>query len=188
MANRLRQYIEHESAAMLRTLRYYLSRVGVSSANRETAADELWQDVVVEALRSESRLPSQVQPRAWLLGIAANLIKRRQRDLARRERREPLARDLFPDDTWSDDDLFDWISEKSSATYQIEDDDEWQAWLKELAPDDQTVIRLAIVHSLDGDALAKTLGVSPGAARVRLHRALGRLRKQTVARADAGGG
>jgi RNA polymerase sigma-70 factor (ECF subfamily) len=95
---------------------------------------------------------------------------------------------LFPDDTWSDDDLFDWISEKSSATYQIEDDDEWQAWLKELAPDDQTVIRLAIVHSLDGDALAKTLGVSPGAARVRLHRALGRLRKQTVARADAGGG
>ena len=48
--------------------------------------------------------------------------------------------------------------------------------LAALAPDDEHVLRLAIMNGLDGVSLAKALKITPGAARVRLHRALGRLR------------
>ena len=42
---------------------------------------------------------------------------------------------------------------------------------------DQQIIRLAVVHEMNGEELGRALGVSPGAARVRLHRALNRLRR-----------
>jgi DNA-directed RNA polymerase specialized sigma24 family protein len=42
--------------------------------------------------------------------------------------------------------------------------------------DDRQVLRLAVLHDLDGTALGKALGISSGAARVRLHRAINRLR------------
>ena len=48
--------------------------------------------------------------------------------------------------------------------------------LSALASEDERVLRLAIMNGLDGVSLAKALNITPGAARVRLHRALGRLR------------
>ncbi|MEO8392787.1 MAG: hypothetical protein ABI700_07325 [Chloroflexota bacterium] len=48
------------------------------------------------------------------------------------------------------------------------------------------MLRLAILSGLDGDALARELGVTAGAARVRLHRALNRLRRTAQAEKDHG--
>jgi RNA polymerase sigma factor (sigma-70 family) len=50
------------------------------------------------------------------------------------------------------------------------------AMIDGLRPDDRNVLELAFLRDLDGEALAKELGIRPGAARVRLHRALLRLR------------
>ena len=49
--------------------------------------------------------------------------------------------------------------------------------LSMVSPEDSTVLTLALLHELDTQGLARELGVSAGAARVRLHRALKRLRK-----------
>lgn len=180
--SRLRQFIEHESSALLGTLRYYLYRAGLSGRDLplEAAARDLLNEVVAEALAHESRFRAAADPRAWLLGIAANLVKRRQTDLARRERREPLVRDLFPglEALMSDDELFDWIAEMAEAPPdELETRQDVAALLAAVSPDDARVLRLAIMKGLDGMALAAALGVSPGAARVRLHRALNRLRQ-----------
>ena len=48
--------------------------------------------------------------------------------------------------------------------------------LSQLSESEADLLRLAILHDLNGEELAKALGVSPGAARMRLHRALNRLR------------
>lgn len=177
---RLRQFIEYESSTLLGTLRYYLFRAGLSGRDLplEAAAHDLLNDVVAEALEHEERFRTVAHPRAWLLGIAANLVKRRQHEITRRDQREPLLRDLHPEveGQMSDDELFDWIAEVAATPDAFEQREDVHLLLAALSQDDERVLRLAIMNGLDGEALARTLDISPGAARVRLHRALGRLR------------
>lgn len=178
---RLRQFIEDESPVLTRTLGYYLNRAGLT-----VSASELLNEVVVEALQHEDRFNPSRQPRAWLLGIAANLIRRKQAELARLNRREPLARDLYPGDEPSDDEVFDWLAVFGGVETleALEANEAAQALLAGAPPDDAHILRLAILNGLDGEALAQELGVTPGAARVRLHRALNRLRKTARAERD----
>jgi RNA polymerase sigma factor (sigma-70 family) len=162
---RLEAFIELESGSIAKTVRYYALRSGLASgAGISQLADELFNDMVVEALRSADRLKADMHPKAWLLGIAANLIKRRQTEMAKRDRREPLMRDLYPDmeDTLSDDELFDRLPVTSYDTLEdLEADETIQHLLSGLAKSDADLLRLAILHDMSGEALAKALGVSP---------------------------
>lgn len=180
---RLRQFIEDETPVLTRTLGVYLSRAGLA-----ISAGELLSEVVVEALEHEARFDPARQPRAWLLGIAANLIRRKQAELARLDRREPLARDLYPGTEPSDDEVFDWLDAVSAVDphLTLDGNDDVSALLARVSPEDAMVLRLAVLHGLDGAALARELGISPGAARVRLHRALERLRRHLQAEKDPG--
>ncbi len=190
--SRLRQFIEDETNGLHTTLRYYLFRAGIAGDGQalDSAASELLNEVVVEALEHEHRFQSDRQPKAWLLGIAANLVKRKQIEFARQMYREPLVRDLYPGDetALSDDDLFDWLVSLSGAdSFELfETNEAANAILSSVSPDDQHTLRLAILHGLDGEALAKALDCKPGAARVRLHRALNRLRTSYTARKELG--
>jgi RNA polymerase sigma factor (sigma-70 family) len=177
----LRHFIEEETTALLGTLQFYVVRAGLVNGQGATlAAVELLNKVVVEALEHADRFRPSGQPMAWLLGIAANLIKREQAERARRERREPLVRDLYPSlqDTLSEDELFDRLATLAATDpgKALERDDAVSAILGHVSENDQTVLRLAILYGLDGRAVAQELGIKPGAARVRLHRALNRLR------------
>jgi DNA-directed RNA polymerase specialized sigma24 family protein len=53
---------------------------------------------------------------------------------------------------------------------------------------DGELLRLAFFHDLDREALAKALNLSPSAARMRLHRALNRLRSALTEQREAGNG
>ena len=178
----LKQFIAGESEALLGTLRYYVMRAGLADGrDAALAAAELLNEVVVEALEHADRFKPWGQPMAWLLGIAANLIKRKQAARATRNRREPLVRDMYSraQDALSEDELFDRVA-SLAARGPIED---WEAneaasaILAHVSEDDRRVLRLAVLHDLNGEALAQELGIKPGVARVRLHRALNRLRK-----------
>src|SRR5262245_13948156 len=177
---RLERYIETESASLLKTLHYYVMRAGLAAGSGIVqVAEEILQETVVEALSTADRLRPDIQPKPWLLGIAANLVKRRQAELARRERREPLLRDLYAqtDDTLSDEEIFDLLPiVPESSLEALEANEQVRHILAGLSPEDAEVIRLAALHDMDGSALGRALAISPGAARVRLHRALGRLR------------
>lgn len=184
---RLRQFVEDESVSLLGTLRVYVVRANLATTPRavNAMASELLNEVVAEALEHADRLRPDGQPRAWMLGIAANLIKRKQAERAKRNHREPLVRDLYSDpyNTMSDDDLFDRFAafvagnSADNPARRFEEDEQVSAMLAHLSEDDQRVVRLAVLNELDGRALAHELGIKPGAARVRLHRALGRLRE-----------
>src|SRR5262245_36260834 len=177
---RLEQFIETESGSLLRSLRYFVMRAGLatgSAVNQE--ADDLLSETITEALARSGRYDPDKPPRPWLLGIAANLVKRRQAELARRERREPLMRDLYSQtqDALSDEELFELLPVGLEGSLEELEANEQVNWmLAGLDESDATLLRLAILHEMDGNALGKALGISPGAARVRLHRALKRLR------------
>src|SRR5262249_18070404 len=141
---------------------------------------ELLNEVVVEALENHNRFDPDRSPMAWLRGIAANLIKRKQAALARRNRREPLMRDLLPqhEDNLSDGELSDWLGALTTSG-QIDDvdsDNHVAALIGSLSKEDATIVRLAILHDMDGNELGRELGIAPGTARMRLHRAVTRLR------------
>jgi len=177
----LRQCIEEQAETLLGTLRFYVVRAGLADHQGATlAAVELLDELTVEALEHADRFRPSGQPVAWLLGIAANLIKRRQAERAARDRREPLVFDLYPGrrDALSEDELFDRLAalDISHQGQDLETDEEVAAILAHVSEDDQRVLRLAVLHDLNGRELAQALGVTPGAARVRLHRALNRLR------------
>jgi RNA polymerase sigma factor (sigma-70 family) len=185
---RVEAVIDSERSQLLKTLRFYALRAGLASSREgDTVAQELLSETVFEALRSAHRLKDDMNPHPWLLGIALNLIKRRQVEIAKRERREPLVRDLLPDSQFalSDDDLFDQLPQLvDTALDEVEAKDEIADMLTCVSESDSHVLKLAVAHDMNGEALAQALQISPGAARVRLHRALNRLRRALLQRKE----
>jgi RNA polymerase sigma-70 factor (ECF subfamily) len=178
----LREFFAAETESLLRTFRYYLARAGLSG-NRGSSwkAVALMNEVAAEALEHADRFRPSGQVRAWVLGIAANLIKRKQAELARRNQREPLVQDLFTQSQayLTEDELFDRLVTFSRAGLgqDLEALEGAAAMLARLSEADQQIVTLAVLHGMNGRELAATLGVKPGTARVRLHRALNRLRR-----------
>jgi RNA polymerase sigma-70 factor (ECF subfamily) len=129
------------------------------------------------------------RPLPWLLGIALNIIRRRQAEDARRAAHEVPASSLAlaRDEYTRGSDPLDQTADALAATQleRVEDDAEAEALLA-LVPDaDRQVLRLALVEGWDSEGLAQQLGTSSVAARVRLHRAIVRLRAAWFARPDS---
>ena len=57
--------------------------------------------------------------------------------------------------------------------------------LSDLAPDVRQAIELRVVHDLSYAELAETVGTTPGAARVRVHRGLSALRNRLLKTKEA---
>jgi RNA polymerase sigma factor (sigma-70 family) len=188
----LEQLIESERPALLRTLGHYVLRAGLaSSRNADEMAEELLNEVVFEAFRTAERLKPDVHPHPWLLGIAVNLVKRKQVEIAKRERREPLMRDLLPEIevALSDEELFDQLPVLTAGMLdRLEVKHDIDDLLACVSRSDGDLLRLAFFHDLNREALAKALNLSPSAARMRLHRALSRLRCALAERQEVGNG
>src|SRR5436305_2135023 len=76
----LSQFIEREAKDIIGILRSYVRKAGLASTNeevQETALDVL-SEVYLEAVKSAHRFDATRSLRAWLLGIAVNIIKRRK--------------------------------------------------------------------------------------------------------------
>lgn len=207
-ADKIRVFVEENSESLLRTLRVYVSRAGLAQGEAvlDTALEVL-NDTVVEAFKNPSRFDPSRQPKAWLLGIAANVIKRWQVKQAIEHKYIVAVADAAPrfeDDSGnisntrvSDGELFDRIAAltvehgvttirtkhrdvslaQPSGEEEYIADEQAEAILARCSPEDQVLLRLAVLHGLDGKKVAKALGVRAGTARVRLLRALKRLQK-----------
>lgn len=178
---RLVDFLSDNVAALLGILRSYVQRMGLARGEEvATVAVEVLQEVVIEALDHADRFNPTGQPMAWLLGIAMNVIKRKKAELARRSQRELSMSDLAPaqQEPLGEDELFDRFAADTDAgpEQDIAANEQAEILLSLVSPDDQQILLLAFLYGFERDALAEKLGISPGATRVRLHRALKRLR------------
>jgi RNA polymerase sigma factor (sigma-70 family) len=168
-------------ASLLGILRSYVKRMGLASGEDVSAvAIEVLQEVVLEALDHADRFDQTGQPMAWLLGIAINVIKRNKAELIKRSQRELSIGDLslMQEEHLSESELFDQLTAESSAgpDQEIAANEQAELLLSLVSPEDQHILMLAFLQGFEREALAEKLGISPGATRVRLHRALKRLR------------
>jgi len=174
-------FITDNVASLLGILRSYVQRMGLARGEEVSAvAVEVLQDVVIEALDHADRFNPTGQPMAWLLGIAINVIKRKKVELAKHSQRELSIGEisLAQEEHLSEDELFDQIMADSSAgpDQEIAANEQAELLLSLVSPEDQQILMLAFLQGFEREALAEKLGISPGATRVRLHRALKRLR------------
>ena len=124
----------------------------------EDAAHELTSETFAQAWLARTRFRDECGGSAgpWLYGIARNvlLVSVRRRALEARAR-ERLGMQVAP------------------ATVSPQDE-----WLDDTVDDLPEAVRLRVVEELSYDEVAATLGTTPGAARVRVHRGLAALRKE----------
>ena len=128
---------------------------------RGSDADDLVAEVLTIAWRKLDDVPLD-DPLPWLYAVARNVWRNGLR--SRRRRAELLDRLPAPRDHDAEPVLDDGQGLATIA-----------AALRALSDDDQEILRLVAWDELDTAGLATVLGCTPGAARVRLHRARKRL-------------
>lgn len=175
----LRQFLQENTPLLLGIIRSYVVRTGLARGEAvQSVAVDILQDTVIEALAHADRLNTETQPRAWFLAIAANILRRKKAEAAKQQR-EVLVSDMAErQDAIDESDFFDLITSRvqPGPEQQIEMDEQIAEMLSLVSSDEQEVLRLAFLRDLDTNMLAQALNISPGAARVRLHRALNKLR------------
>jgi len=175
------EYIAGNAASLLGIIRSYVMRMGLASGeDAATVALEVLQQVVLEALDHAERFDSTGQPMAWLLGIAINIIKRNKAERIKSSQRELSMSDLslMQEEDLSESELFDQLVAHSDAglDQEIAANEQAGLLLSLVSPEDQHILMLAFLEGYEREELAQKLGITPGATRVRLHRALKRLR------------
>lgn len=138
---------------------------------RRTSADA--EDIVAEAYavcwRRREDLPAPMFRRAWLFGVAGTLLKAD----GRQQRREA---ELVSELTSLPEPTTNTVS--AARTVPI-----LTAALERLPASDKEILRLTTWEGLTPAELAVALGVRPGTARVRLHRARQALASDPLVRA-----
>ena len=175
-------FLEGHTAPLLATISWYVQELShATGEERRSLAVEILQETVVEALAHADRFTLSRQPMAWLLGIAVNVIKRKTADAIERQQHEIRLSVLsrrYPG-VPGEDDLLDQLIPFSSVSrpeQEVEADEQASMMLSLVSEEDQQVLRLALLEEVQAEALAQRLGTTIGTARMRLHRALRRLR------------
>jgi len=182
---RARAYLQHflqENAVQLQgILCGYVARMGMATGDTiATMAAEIFQDAALETLAHAERFNPNMQPRAWFLAIAANILKRHQASMMKRYRFEVLVGNLAS--RAGEDNELELLDRLMTAGTPGPEQaliarESGRELLSLVSTEDAQLLNLALVQDWNPSMLAHMLGVSPGAARVRVHRALSRLRE-----------
>lgn len=144
-------------------LGYALRRCG----SREDAVDVVAETFAI-AWRRRADMPADPEEaRAWLFGIARRCLANAARSSTRAGRLGQRLADALPTDAVPDPAaVHEWSAEAGVV----------RAALRHLSDDDRELLTLVAWEGLTPARAAGVLGLTPGAARVRLHRARTRLR------------
>lgn len=178
----LQRFLQENAASLQGILCGYVARMGLATGeNIPLIAAEIFQDAVLETLAHPEHFHPQTQPRAWFLAIAANILKRHRAAYAKRYRFEVLVSDLPQQgESESTYDLLDRMMNNRGTPgpeHGLIARENVQELLALVSAEDARLLDLTLVQGWSAETLAPILEVTPGAARVRIHRALARLRK-----------
>ena len=158
--------------ATYRDVRGYVHRRGVTHGR----ADDVVADTFLVAWRRLDEVPRH-DPLPWLLAVARNLWRNERRRQARHGEFVRRLATIPPSPAPAAEDPA--VAAEDGAVF---------AALATLPEPDRELLLLVAWEGLTVAGAARVLGCSPGAARVRLHRARGRLARELTARQAGGAG
>lgn len=126
---------------------------------RGTEADDVVQESLLQLAREKSDDPMRVGLRAWICRRVVLKTKMLARSGSRRRKHERAAARVA-----------------TAPVSTLEARDEVQAALDRLESDERRAVVLRFLHDLDYKEVAYVMGVSPNACRIRVHKAIKRLR------------
>lgn len=177
--------IQENAGPLLGSIRAYVVRMGLASGEAaHEIADEVLQETVVEALAHAENYQATSHPMAWLRGIALNVIRRKRAAHRLREFSLTLLATRSPEAESEQELLEQWgQTTEHGPEQELENNEQAEELLALVSSKDQQVLTLALLEGFEPGALAQRLGITPGTARMRLHRALTRLRAAWFKRA-----
>ena len=171
--------LHEESTNLQAIIRSYVLKMGLASGTElEAVTGEILNETVVAALQAAASYDMSRRPIPWLLGIA---VRRIQRAIAAekksREREIPIL-ELYPEHEAdaNDEELLERFAHWVEAPQAFENEENLHSLLAPLSKPDREIIQRAVMQEMDAPSIAAELGISASAVRVRLHRALKRLR------------
>jgi RNA polymerase sigma factor (sigma-70 family) len=177
----LQKFLQDNAVPLQTILCGYVVKMGLASGAAVTnVAAEVFQDAAMETLAHADRFNPEMQPRAWFLAIAANILKRHRASYAKRYKFEvSLGGMASKSELASEQDVLDLIMPTTEAGPEqtLERNEAVHELLNMVSPEDARLLNMTFIQGWDATALGQSIGVSPGAARVRIHRALSRLRE-----------
>ena len=177
----LQRFLQDNASHLQVILRGYVAKMGLGSGDAiETIAADVFQDAVIETLAHADRFHLEMQPRVWFLAIAANILKRHRASYAKRSRFEVLVGNLTSkSELESEQDVLDLIIPSTTVgpEQMLERRESVHEMLALVSTEDAHLLNMVVIEGWDANALSTLMGVTPGAARVRVHRALSRLRE-----------
>jgi len=177
----LTSYIQQNTGKLYRTICMYVRKSGICAGEEaKELASEILNEVVAKALKHADRFDPNKQVMAWLMGIASNLLLQERQKRAKNARREPFYRDLAEKSPHLpiDEFLGQFIqSTQQTAEDSVSSKQAYQKLLSHVSDPEQKLLELAIIQQCSAKEIALQLQCKPGAVRVRLYRALKRLRQ-----------
>jgi RNA polymerase sigma factor (sigma-70 family) len=163
-------------------LRSYVFKYELADKKEEIqeVALELLHEVYIEAVKSREKFDPAYAPRAWLLGIARNLVMRKRTAIINRKRNEDLMCDLIQErqEQEVDEDPLERLLTKTGLglEQQVEANDTVEYFLSRVSEEYKYILRLWYMEDLSAEEIAERLGCNRNSAIVRLHRAKKQLR------------
>lgn len=179
----LQRFLQENAASLQGILCGYVAKMRLApGGNIEAVAAEVFQDAALETLANAERFNPEMQPRVWFLAIAANVLKRHRARYARRYKFEVLVGSLASKpEQGNEQDVLDqimaWRGGEPGPEQTLVTRESVRELLALVAPEDARLLNMALIQGWDANALATLIGVTPGTARVHVHRALSRLRE-----------
>lgn len=184
----LNDTIREEGDALHRIIRSYVGNMRLAVGDEANAvARDVLSETVIAALKDAARYDPTRRPIPWLLGIAIRRIQRRIQQRDREKKRIIPIRDLYAstEAQSSDAELFDHIGQVVETVREWESEQRVAALLAPLSEAEREILRMAVLQDLDARTIGAQLGITPTAARVRLHRSLKRLRNHLATQEPA---
>lgn len=145
--------------------------------NEEDARDCL-QDAFLQAFRAIDRFEGRAKLSSWMHRIAVNAALMKLR--SKKRKAEASIEDLLPEFDGNDhriDPFFQPEPETHDSLEAAERKEAIHLAISQLPENYRNVILLRDIQEMSTDETAAELGISPGAVKVRLHRARGALKK-----------
>lgn len=170
------------SADLFASYHASIRRYILSMVHDQVEADDLTQDVFLQVHRKLGSLRDPDAVVSWLYRIATHVSYDRFRKASRQPRTEPLqagdSAGASPRGDIADQPRLDRVLEQADMSACV------KSYIEELSTDYQQVIFLHDLEELSNPEIARMLGVSLDAVKIRLHRARRKLQEALSSHCD----
>lgn len=179
---KLEEAIEQFKPNLLMDIRVYLRQLKLPHLLEYT--EDFYSELKITALKNAGNYKPECSAKAWLRQAAFYMVQHLSRDEQKQPRTTPIS-DLAQSfgfdgsvENASESDLFDYLKQKSVDRFFSENQLKADEILSVVNTDDRKILRMRFVVGYNTKEIAAQLGISEGAANVRLSRAKNRLQRE----------